>query len=124
MHPKFLIEISWFVRNLLGLWTFLGFLGGSNFSCVLSGCLAGKDGTRQFIEMPWMAGCIVSPLGGFDGSLTLSEVMSSLLDDWLRRERFVYVGWSGLLMLPTAYLSRLEVGSPVSPLSHPSTRMR
>ena len=30
---------------------------------------------------------------------------TSLLDDWLRRERFVYVGWSGLLRLPTAYLS-------------------
>ena len=30
---------------------------------------------------------------------------ANLLDDWLRRERFVYVGWSGLLLLPTAYLS-------------------
>jgi len=27
------------------------------------------------------------------------------LDDWLRRERFVYVGWSGLLLLPCAYLA-------------------
>ena len=32
---------------------------------------------------------------------------SSLLpvDDWVRRERFVFVGWSGLLLLPTAYLA-------------------
>ena len=28
-----------------------------------------------------------------------------LLDDWFRRERFVFVGWSGGLLLPTAYLS-------------------
>ena len=28
-----------------------------------------------------------------------------LLDDWLRRERFVFVGWSGGLLLPTAYLA-------------------
>jgi photosystem II P680 reaction center D2 protein len=24
-------------------------------------------------------------------------------DDWLRRDRFVFVGWSGLLFLPCAY---------------------
>ena len=28
-----------------------------------------------------------------------------VLDDWLKRDRFVFVGWSGLLLLPTAYLS-------------------
>lgn len=28
-----------------------------------------------------------------------------LLDDWFRRERFVFVGWSGCLLLPTAYLA-------------------
>ncbi len=28
-----------------------------------------------------------------------------LLDDWLKRDRFVFVGWSGLLLLPTAYLA-------------------
>ena len=27
------------------------------------------------------------------------------VDDWVRRERFVFVGWSGLLLLPTAYLA-------------------
>ena len=27
------------------------------------------------------------------------------VDDWLRRERFVFVGWSGLLLFPTAYLA-------------------
>ena len=27
------------------------------------------------------------------------------VDDWLRRERFVFVGWSGLLLLPCAYLA-------------------
>ena len=26
-------------------------------------------------------------------------------DDWLRSDRFVFVGWSGLLLFPTAYLA-------------------
>ena len=28
-----------------------------------------------------------------------------LADDWLKRDRFVFVGWSGLLLFPTAYLA-------------------
>ena len=28
-----------------------------------------------------------------------------LIDDWLKRDRFVFIGWSGLLLLPTAYLA-------------------
>ena len=28
-----------------------------------------------------------------------------LVDDWLRRDRFVFVGWSGLLLFPTAYFA-------------------
>jgi photosystem II P680 reaction center D2 protein len=32
-------------------------------------------------------------------------VLVTLTDDWLKRDRFVYVGWSGILLLPTAYLS-------------------
>ncbi len=28
-----------------------------------------------------------------------------ILDDWLKRDRFVFVGWSGLLLFPTAYLA-------------------
>ena len=28
-----------------------------------------------------------------------------ILDDWLKRDRFVFVGWSGILLLPTAYLA-------------------
>ena len=27
-----------------------------------------------------------------------------LADDWLKRDRFVFVGWSGYLLFPTAYL--------------------
>jgi photosystem II P680 reaction center D2 protein len=27
------------------------------------------------------------------------------IDDWLRRDRFVFVGWSGVLLFPTAYLA-------------------
>jgi photosystem II P680 reaction center D2 protein len=29
----------------------------------------------------------------------------SLVDDWLKRDRFVFIGWSGLLLFPTSYLS-------------------
>ena len=28
-----------------------------------------------------------------------------LLDDWLKRDRFVFIGWSGLILFPTSYLS-------------------
>jgi photosystem II P680 reaction center D2 protein len=35
-----------------------------------------------------------------------------LADDWLKRDRFVFVGWSGLLLFPTAYLA-VVVGSLV-----------
>jgi hypothetical protein len=42
--------------------------------------------------------CIVS-------STTLGYSALVPVDDWVRRERFVFVGWSGLLLLPTAYLA-------------------
>ena len=29
----------------------------------------------------------------------------TLLDDWLKRDRFVFIGWSAVLLFPTAYLS-------------------
>jgi len=28
-----------------------------------------------------------------------------LVDDWLKKDRFVFVGWSGILLFPTAYLA-------------------
>ncbi len=28
-----------------------------------------------------------------------------VLDDWLKRDRFVFIGWSGLLLFPCAYLA-------------------
>ena len=28
-----------------------------------------------------------------------------LVDDWLKKDRFVFVGWSGLLLFPTSYLA-------------------
>ena len=34
----------------------------------------------------------------------LSSVIT-LLDDGLKRDRFVYVGWSGLILFPTSYLA-------------------
>lgn len=43
------------------------------------------------------------------GNLALSSVkqvtLPIVLDDWLRRERFVFVGWSGLLLFPCSYLA-------------------
>ncbi|MGF1677367.1 MAG: photosystem II D2 protein (photosystem q(a) protein) [Rivularia sp. (in: cyanobacteria)] len=29
----------------------------------------------------------------------------TVVDDWLKRDRFVFIGWSGLLLFPCAYLS-------------------
>lgn len=40
----------------------------------------------------------ITTRGYFPGSITL-------LDDWLKRDRFVFIGWSGLLLFPTSYLS-------------------
>jgi photosystem II P680 reaction center D2 protein len=28
-----------------------------------------------------------------------------LIDDWLKKDRFVFIGWSGLLLFPCSYLS-------------------
>ncbi|MDB9441407.1 MAG: photosystem II D2 protein (photosystem q(a) protein), partial [Sphaerospermopsis kisseleviana] len=28
-----------------------------------------------------------------------------VLDDWLKRDRFVFVGWSGVLLFPCAFLA-------------------
>ena len=28
-----------------------------------------------------------------------------LIDDWLKRDRFVFIGWSGILLFPCAYLT-------------------
>jgi len=36
---------------------------------------------------------------------TQERSLFDLVDDWLKRDRFVFVGWSGLLLFPTAYLS-------------------
>ena len=36
---------------------------------------------------------------------TLQRGWFDVLDDWLKRDRFVFVGWSGLLLFPTAYLA-------------------
>jgi photosystem II P680 reaction center D2 protein len=34
----------------------------------------------------------------------LSNVVK-LLSNWLKRDRFIFIGWSGLLLFPTAYLA-------------------
>jgi photosystem II P680 reaction center D2 protein len=36
---------------------------------------------------------------------TKKEGLFGLIDDWLKRDRFVFVGWSGLLLFPCAYLA-------------------
>lgn len=35
----------------------------------------------------------------------MRKIILPLFDDWLRRERFLFIGWTGLLFLPVAYLS-------------------
>jgi len=34
-----------------------------------------------------------------------SKDLFDSMDDWLRRDRFVFVGWSGLLLFPCAYFA-------------------
>ena len=44
-------------------------------------------------------------------TITIGQVQSNktgvfgLIDDWLKRDRFVFIGWSGLLLFPCAYLA-------------------
>ena len=49
---------------------------------------------RGFETMTIAVGRAPSERGWFDA-----------LDDWLKRDRFVFVGWSGLLLFPCAYLA-------------------
>merc|ERR1712060_434717 len=41
---------------------------------------------------------LISKTGYLPGSFII-------LDDWLKRDRFIFIGWSGILLFPTAYLS-------------------
>ncbi|MFN9387412.1 MAG: hypothetical protein ACK6BU_10680, partial [Cyanobacteriota bacterium] len=50
--------------------------------------------SRTVLPMTIAVGRAPSARGWFD-----------VLDDWLKRDRFVFVGWSGLLLFPTAYLA-------------------
>jgi photosystem II P680 reaction center D2 protein len=36
---------------------------------------------------------------------TQERGLFDLADDWLKKDRFVFVGWSGILLFPTAYLA-------------------
>ena len=53
---------------------------------------------------------ILRPSDGCIGRYLVSSIVAmnvglNVCDDWLRRERFVFLGWSGVMLLPTAYLS-------------------
>lgn len=56
--------------------------------------------TKSSVEMTfstrYLAGS--SFLGGSIG------LTAELMDDWLKRDRFVFIGWSGLILFPCAYL--------------------
>jgi photosystem II P680 reaction center D2 protein len=41
----------------------------------------------------------------FTQQQSLQRGWFDVLDDWLKRDRFIFVGWSGLLLFPTAYLA-------------------
>jgi photosystem II P680 reaction center D2 protein len=48
--------------------------------------------------------------GGYAMTIAIGKTQEKrgwfdVVDDWLRRDRFVFVGWSGLLLLPNAYLA-------------------
>ncbi|KAI3880205.1 hypothetical protein MKX03_010387 [Papaver bracteatum] len=40
------------------------------------------------------------------------------MDDWLRRDRFVFVGWSGLLLFPCCNFLTAAVSTPANSLAH------
>jgi photosystem II P680 reaction center D2 protein len=37
-------------------------------------------------------------------SLDQIQCICQIMDDWLKRDRFVFIGWSGLILFPCAYL--------------------
>ena len=39
------------------------------------------------------------------GALKPSRNWLGTIDDWLKRDRFVFIGWSGLLLFPCAYMA-------------------
>ena len=39
------------------------------------------------------------------GECASRGMVEAHINDWLKRDRFVFVGWSGLLLFPTAYLA-------------------
>ena len=41
----------------------------------------------------------------FDDSVSIISYYLQFVDDWLKRDRFIFIGWSGMLLLPTSYLS-------------------
>ena len=47
--------------------------------------------------------CFIQSVEG--AAALIPDKSAILLDDWFRRERFIFVGWSGSLLLPTAYLA-------------------
>ncbi|MGB3238397.1 MAG: photosystem II D2 protein (photosystem q(a) protein), partial [Geitlerinemataceae cyanobacterium] len=37
------------------------------------------------------------------GRASVERGAFDVLDDWLKRDRFVFVGWSGILLFPCAF---------------------
>jgi photosystem II P680 reaction center D2 protein len=49
--------------------------------------------------------CVSYSLKLFTSKGFLQFSLFQLSDDWLKRDRFVFIGWSGLILFPCAYLS-------------------
>ena len=39
------------------------------------------------------------------GRVPVQQGWFDVLDDWLKRDRFVFIGWSGLLLFPCAFMA-------------------
>ena len=63
------------------------------------------DGCRQSLLTYQMLSLNIIYSSTYVSNKGLVIGSATLLDDWLKRDRFVFIGWTGLLLFPTAYLS-------------------
>ena len=68
------------------------------------GCRPVAIGHDAPLNVGTIAGCFALPMTIAVGRAP-QRGWFDVLDDWLKRDRFVFVGWSGLLLFPTAYLA-------------------
>jgi photosystem II P680 reaction center D2 protein len=67
-----------------------------------------KSGLSRSWEIPKLVLIYYSEIGAMTiavGRAPAQQGWFDALDDWLKRDRFVFIGWSGLLLFPCAFLA-------------------